>query len=108
MLPDFSSRASLKELISYTYPRLYRGKSENSDWYIGFHAFDPAVGRMCRKRIKINYIQKTADRKRYATALINRISQQLDGGWNPWIEQQYGKAYHRFSDVCQAWWSGQM
>ncbi len=103
MLPEFSSRASLKEIVAFTYPRLYKGKSENADWYIGFYAFDPVVGQMRRKRIKINYIRKTSDRKRYASTLINRISKQLDGGWNPWIEQQHGKAYHRFTEVCQAY-----
>ena len=103
MLPNITGRESLKELISFTYPRLYKGKSMNADWYVGFYAFDPSVGQMRRKRIKINYIKKVTDRKRYATALINRINQQLDCGWNPWIAEKHGKAYHRFSDVCQSY-----
>lgn len=103
MLPVFSARSSVKELISYTYPLLYKGKSEKSDWYVGFHAFDPAVGKMRRKKIKLNFIKKKSDRKRFASSLINRICQQLDNGWNPWIEAQHGKAYHLFSEVCQAW-----
>lgn len=101
MLPTHSSQSSLQEIISYSYPKLYKGKSSNSDWYVGFYAFDPAVGKKRLKRIKINHIQGVTDRKRYASALMNRISVQLDQGWNPWIESADSRAYCRFSDVCE-------
>ena len=46
---------SLQEIISYTLPELYVGK----EWYVGFYAFDPVLGKMRRKRIKINFIKGT-------------------------------------------------
>lgn len=92
-----SSSSNIKELISYTYPRLYTGK----EWYIGFYAFDPLTGGMRRKKIKINYIAKITDRRRFADGLIKRLCQQLDRGWNPWIEKENAKSYVTFKDVCE-------
>lgn len=96
-----STSLNIKEIISYTYPKLYTGK----DWYIGFQAFDPISGNLKRKRIRINYIGKPAEKKKYAAALIFRISRQLDQGWNPWIEAENEKAYHTFNDVCKKYQS---
>lgn len=88
-------RERTKEVISYTPPKLYQGK----DWYVGFMAFDPVRGRMRRKRIKLNFIEKIGERRRYADALIKRLHSQLERGWNPWVEAENGLAYHRVDDV---------
>lgn len=85
----------LLEIVSYTPPKLYTGM----EWYIGFYAFDPSRGRMRRKRIKINFIEKISDRRQYAKGMINRLHAQLERGWNPWIEAQHGNAYHTVKDV---------
>lgn len=87
----------LLSILSYTPPKLYTGK----EWYIGFYAFDPSRNRMRRKKIKINFIEKIADRRRYAQGLIKRLHTQLENGWNPWIEQENGKAYHTLTDVFE-------
>ena len=42
-------KTRIDEIVSYTPPQLYTGK----EWYIGFMAFDPALGKLHRKRIKI-------------------------------------------------------
>lgn len=95
--PERNGSSSIKSILSYTYPRLYTGK----EWYVGFYAFDPARNAMRRKKIKINFIEKVAERRRYANALMRRIIDQLDKGWNPWIEADNAKAYHLFRDVCE-------
>ena len=64
------------EVISYTPPKLYTGKTGN-DWYVGFYAFCPIAGKLKIKRIKINHIPKISDRRKYAADLINRIHEQL-------------------------------
>ena len=76
MLSKKKDQTTLKEIISYTYPQLYVGKR----WYIGFYAFDPVAGKMRRKKIKINFIEKAAGRRRYAGELCKRISRKLDQG----------------------------
>ena len=96
--PNKKNSSALKNIISFTYPKLYTGK----EWYVGFYAFDPAIGEMRRKRIKINFITgKISDRRHYADGLIRRICEQLDNGWNPWIEADDAKAYHLFTAVCE-------
>lgn len=82
-------------ILSYTPPRLYTGV----EWYVGFYAFDPARNGMRRKKIKINFIEKIADRRRYAQGLIKRLHTQLENGWNPWIEAENSLAYHTMDDV---------
>jgi len=76
MFVQNSAQSALKEVIGYTYPNLYTGK----EWYVGFYAFDPVAGKMRRKKIKINFIEKAADRRRYAGELCKRISRKLDQG----------------------------
>lgn len=88
--------SSLKEIKSYTPPKLHTGK----EWYIGFTAFDPSRNDMRRKKIKVNFIEKIGERRKYADNLIIRLNSKLERGWNPWIEAEHGKAYHTFNDVC--------
>lgn len=93
-----NEKQQLDEIISYTPPQLYTGE----EWYVGFMAFDPALGRLHRKRIKINHVPGGICAKRkYAQDLIKRLNDQLSKGWNPWIEAEYGKSYNKFSDVCE-------
>lgn len=94
---EVSSNYAIKEIVSFTYPKLYTGV----EWYVGFYAFDPAQGKMRRKKIKINHIERIGERRQYANGLIRRIIHKLDQGWNPWIEAENGKAYHTFKDVCE-------
>jgi len=89
-------QVSVKEIISYTYPQLYTGK----EWFVGFYSFDPASNKMRRKKIKINFIKTVADRRRFARAMVQRLTKKLDAGWNPWVEQEHAKAFHLFKDVC--------
>jgi len=87
--------STLKEIQSYTLPILHAGK----EWYIDFYSFDPASKSMRRKKIKLNHIKKTTDRKLYAKEYIKRLSEKLILGWNPWIEQESSSAYLLFKDV---------
>ena len=76
--------ADLQEIISYTSPQLYTGK----EWFVGFMAFDPAQGKLHRKKIKLNRIPGITARRRYANDLIIRLNEELKMGWNPWIEAE--------------------
>lgn len=60
-------------------------KENNAGCYVEFRAFDPELGRMRRKTIKINRIAGTLARRKYAKGIIERITEQLNRGWNPWI-----------------------
>ena len=85
-------------IIGYKPPRLVTGKS---DWLISFYAFDPAVGELRKKRIKLNHIKPVSARRMYANELIKRLNERLIDGWSPWIESENSNAYKLFSDVCE-------
>ena len=85
---------TLQEIRRYTPPVLHSGK----EFYIDFYAFDPVEGKMKRKKIKLNSIP-AGQRRKYAKDFINRLSEKLAMGWNPWIEKENGTAYMQFSEV---------
>lgn len=86
---------SLRKIISYTYPQLYVGK----EWYIGFYAYDIVQGKMRRKKIKVNFIKKIPERRKYANELMKRLVVQLNDGWNPWINFEEGPGYKTIEDA---------
>lgn len=91
--------AILQEIKRYTPPELKTGK----EWYISFNAFDPILGKMKRKKIKLNHISGVGERRKYARDLINRLSVQLSNGWNPWIESENSNAYRLFTEVIDSY-----
>lgn len=88
-------KSRVKAIIGYTYPELYTGV----EWYVGFYAFDPVRNEMRRKKLKINFVKKISDRRRYGEDLKRRVALKLESGWNPWIEGETGKAYALYKDV---------
>lgn len=87
----------LNEIKAYTPPRLYTGK----EWYIGFNAWDPAQGKMRRKKIKLNHIPRITERRKYANDLIVRLSENLRNGWNPWMAREDSKSYDTLEDAVK-------
>lgn len=82
-------------------PTLSTGKSY---WYISFYAFDPAAGQMRRKRIRISpKFKKVSERRQYANDLLDRISQELRAGWNPWLQFTAPEQYSTWLDACDAY-----
>lgn len=96
-MPKQKQSSSVLNILAYTPPRLYTGV----EWYIGFMAFDPSKNQMRRKKIKLNHIPKAGERRAYAKDLINRLSEQLRRGWNPWIERESAKSYVFINDAIE-------
>ena len=96
-MPKRKQSSSVLSIVAYTPPQLYVGV----EWYIGFMAFDPAKGKMRRKKIKLNHISKIGERRSYAKDLINRLSEQLRRGWNPWIERESALSYVFIDDAIE-------
>lgn len=66
----------------YDFP-VYRENAAGA--YIEFRAYDPNLGKMRRKTIKLNRIKGIKNRRDYARGLIRRLNELLKHGWNPWI-----------------------
>ena len=97
-MPNFQAITHIR-VKAYTPAQLTQGK----DWYVSFYAFDPSLGEMKRKRIKINRIKQKKSRKEYANDLIARINAELMGGWNPWINNTSENSYTTFEDAADAY-----
>jgi len=94
----YSTSSGIDYVKQFTIPVL----RESTEWYIEFYAYDPELGRLRRKRIKVNRIKSVSKRRAYARDIIARITMQLHRGWNPWI----AKDTHQLTliaDVCDAY-----
>lgn len=87
--------ASISNIVDYTLPKLHTGKN----WYVDFTCFDPADGRMRRKKYMLDSIPKISDRKKRAAEIIANATSRLRSGWNPWIEASTERQYAKFSDI---------
>jgi len=74
-------RVGVSAILQYTVPVLREGR----EWYIEFYAYDPALDRMRRKRIKVNRVRGVRQRREYARGVLLRLTDQLSRGWNPWV-----------------------
>ncbi len=77
----FSSKtrkgSSINNIVDYTLPKLHTGKN----WYVDFTCFDPADGKMRRKKYMLDSIAKTSDRKKEllkSSPMLQLVS-EMDG-----------------------------
>lgn len=95
----FSSKtrkgSSINNIVDYTLPKLHTGKN----WYVDFTCFDPADGKMRRKKYMLDSIAKTSDRKKRAAEIIANATARLRNGWNPWAEASTERQYCKFAEV---------
>jgi len=80
--PHITTQSGVDLAKQYDIPT-YRENGAGS--YIEFRAFDPELGKMRRKTIKLNRIKGNKNRRAYARGVITRLNEQLKRGWNPWI-----------------------
>lgn len=85
-----STMSGVSQALQYTLPQ-YRENDGCS--YIEFYAYDPALGKMRRKRIKTNRIKSLKQRRQYVRDVIKRLCEQLYHGWNPWIAKDDENLY---------------
>ena len=88
---------SINNVLGFTYPKLHQGKS----WYIDFYAFDPADGKMRRKKYMLDSIEKVTERRKRAAEMMQAIMKQLRGGWNPWVNSDESRGYTLFEDCLE-------
>lgn len=92
-----SREAVFNSVIGWKQPTFHQA----SECYVAFSAFDPAVGRLRKKKIMLDHIKGKRNQRVYGEALIKRLTEKLMQGWNPWIEIVQPLEYTPFSDVCE-------
>ena len=51
---------------------------------------------MARVRVKVTRIKSVTERCRFARSLAREIIANLEAGWNPFVEQESARGFHRF------------
>lgn len=93
---SFNSASGVNKTKEWTPPVYHKGK-EN---YVDFYAFDPAAGRMRRKKIMVDHLKGVRVRNSYARTLVEELTQKLIRGWNPWVELRSGSQFTPWTEVC--------
>jgi site-specific recombinase XerD len=91
----FESEKSV--LVKYIPAQLHECK----EWVIKYYVVNPATNQLHRKIVKVNRVKKIAERRRWAREIIHEINIKLATGWNPFIEQQSAKSYHKLFDALE-------
>ena len=94
---NFSKNDAIAEIKKWTPPRLHLGKES----YVDFMAYDPLSGKMKRKKIMVGRIKGRKAQREYADGIIQRLTEKLLGGWNPWMDSNKTAEYTNFDVVCQ-------
>lgn len=89
MCPARKKLNSLSEVLKFTYPKLHTG----GKWYVDFYAYDPADGKMRRKKYHLDNIEKIKERRKRANELIESLTKLLRDGWSPWVDADSNRAY---------------
>ena len=83
------------KLSKYIPARVTEGKV----WYISFYVLDPGTGNFKRIRIKINRVANVKLKRQFGRQMVNDINIKLAAGWNPLIEAEAPKSFHKLIDV---------
>ena len=89
MCPARKKLNSLSEVLKFTYPKLHTG----GKWYVDFYAYDPADGKMRRKKYHLDNVEKIKERRKRANELIESLTKLLREGWSPWVDADSNRAY---------------
>ena len=95
MCATLKTKNSLAEVLGFTYPKLHTGKT----WYVDFTAYDPAQGKMRRKKYMLDGIKKIKDRRNRASEMIESLLKLLRSGWSPWVNIDDNRGYILLEDA---------
>ncbi len=70
-------------LVKFKPAQYFSGKES----YVGYYVVNPYTNKMVRKKIKLNHIANSRERKRYALRLAFEINAKLYDGWNPFSDE---------------------
>ncbi|MEI6060695.1 MAG: tyrosine-type recombinase/integrase [Bacteroidota bacterium] len=86
---------NIEEIKIYRPAKLCTGK----EWFVEYYIYNPELKKMSRKKVKINYIEKIAERRTFGYGLVRRLNAELEKGWNPFIAEENSKSYALLTKV---------
>lgn len=92
-----SELVSKKEIVGFTLPRLHRGKT----CYVDFFAYDPATGKMRRKKYMLDRYKSRKERETISAILIHNLIEKLKAGWNPFVNADKTRQFTELSVIFE-------
>lgn len=75
----------------------------NTGWQIEYRILNPFTGTLEKKRIRFERIRQRlgtdAAARKHAAKYCKAITEKLESGWNPYIEGNKSKAFHKLVDA---------
>ncbi len=91
-----SARSSTSYILEWKSPVFHQKK----ECYVSFSAFDPAEGRLRKKKIMLGHVKGRKAQRVVGEHLTRQLTEKLMQGWNPWIEAAQPEEYTPFEEVC--------
>ncbi|MBA7568855.1 Tyrosine recombinase XerC [subsurface metagenome] len=89
------SKSQISNFIDFIPAELHEGKI----WYINYYVKHPATGELVRKQVKCNRIKSITERRKYGKMVAQEINARLRIGWNPFLEQEAPKGFHKLKET---------
>ena len=97
MFPSEKSNNSKIGVLDFTMPRLHKGKK----WYVDFYAYDPASGKMRRKKYMLDHYDTSRGRQAMASMMVAELFHKLRAGWNPFVKTELTRGFTEFDVVIE-------
>lgn len=97
MFPSEKSNNSKIEVLDFTMPRLHKGKK----WYVDFYAYDPASGKMRRKKYMLDHYDTSRGRQAMASMMVAELFHKFRAGWNPFVKTDLTRGFTEFDVVIE-------
>lgn len=90
-----------QDLLSFRPAQLHQGK----EWFVSYYVLNPATQKLDRKKIMLNRIKGIAERRKFATQLIQELNKKLYGGWNPYLEESAPRGFTPLKQVLTTFYN---
>jgi integrase len=97
---NFSSQnkqTTINKIVGWKTPKFHQA----SECYVSLSAFDPERGTFHTKKFMLGHIKGKRNQRQYGESLIQRLTEKLMQGWNPWVEMVQPLEYSSFDEVCR-------
>jgi integrase len=97
---NFSSQnklTTINKIVGWKTPKFHQA----SECYVSLSAFDPERGTFHTKKFMLDHIKGKRNQRQYGESLIQRLTEKLMQGWNPWVEMVQPLEYSSFDEVCR-------
>lgn len=95
----------LLEMGTASYVPAQLTSDSSRGWFIYYYIFNPVVGALEAKYVKLNRVKKQfrtiSDFKAYANNIVQTINAKLAQGWSPYGEREDARHYETIETLCE-------